>query len=333
MNTATIKTHSPLALAALGFILTIAGFAMATTASADPWTYARRGSYGTPSHTAVEGNVVDVLVKVDGASAPLFFKPSTSDRHYFQAYQGRNYSLVVRNTTGRRIGVVISVDGLNVVNGERSSLDRHEQMYVLDAWESAEIQGWRSSLDDVRRFVFVDEQRSYAERTGQANGDMGWIRVAAFREIEQQPWWGRVSPKQRPRRNDSRDSRDSRESYDGGAAAPQATNEAAPAPSMQDAPRGVGEMKAVPQSDLRSMTSKDMARDEVQQSAPGTGWGDRRYDPVQQTSFEPQKWAADQLTLRYEYAQGLQALGINLRRPRVFERERGELGFAQPPRW
>ena len=330
MNTATIKTHSPLALAALGFILTIAGFAMATTASADPWTYARRGSYGTPSHTAVEGNVVDVLVKVDGASAPLFFKPSTSDRHYFQAYQGRNYSLVVRNTTGRRIGVVISVDGLNVVNGERSSLDRHEQMYVLDAWESAEIQGWRSSLDDVRRFVFVDEQRSYAERTGQANGDMGWIRVAAFREVEQQPWWGRVSPKQRPRRNDSRDSRDS---YDGGAAAPQATNEAAPAPSMQDAPRGVGEMKAVPQSDLRSMTSKDMARDEVQQSAPGTGWGDRRYDPVQQTSFEPQKWAADQLTLRYEYAQGLQALGINLRRPRVFERERGELGFAQPPRW
>ena len=127
MNTATIKTHSPLALAALGFVLTVAGFALATTASAEPWNYARRGSYGTPAHNAVEGNVVDVLVKVDGTNAPLFFKPGTTDRHYFQAYQGRNYSLVVRNTTGRRIGVVISVDGLNVVNGERSSLNRHEQ--------------------------------------------------------------------------------------------------------------------------------------------------------------------------------------------------------------
>ncbi len=325
MNTATIKTHSPLALAALGFVLTVAGFALATTASAEPWNYARRGSYGTPAHNAVEGNVVDVLVKVDGANAPLFFKPGTTDRHYFQAYQGRNYSLVVRNTTGRRTGVVISVDGLNVVNGERSSLNRHEQMYVLDAWETAEIQGWRSSLQDVRRFVFVDEQRSYAERTGQANGDMGWIRVAAFREIEQQPWWGRVSPKERARRYD-----DSRDSYDGGSAAPQSSNEAAP--DMQDAPRGMGEMKAVPQSELRSMAGKSMAREEVQQSAPGTGWGDRRYDPVQQTSFEPQRWAADQMSLRYEYASGLQALGINLRRPRVFERERGELGFAQPPR-
>jgi len=68
-------------------------------------------------------------------------------------------------------------------------------------------------------------------------------------------------------------------------------------------------------------------------AAPGTGWGDRRYDPVQQTTFEPQSWATDRITLRYEYASGLRALGIFPRRPRVFERERGELGFAQPPRW
>ena len=33
------------------------------------------------------------------------------------------------------------------------------------------------------------------------------------------------------------------------------------------------------------------------------------------------------------YASGLRALGIIPRRARVWERERGELGFAQPPRW
>ena len=53
-------------------------------------------------------------------------------------------------------------------------------MYVLDPYEGAVIRGWRTSLDDVRQFVFVDEERSYAERTGQANGDMGWIRVLSF---------------------------------------------------------------------------------------------------------------------------------------------------------
>jgi len=136
----------------------------------------------TDTHWTVDGQVVDVQVQVDGQTAPLYLRPGTFDRHYFQAFEGRNYSLVLRNTTGRRIGVLIAVDGLNVVNGERSELSRHEPMYVLDPYESAVISGWRSSLDEVRRFVFVDERRSYAERTGQANGDMGWIRVLAFRE-------------------------------------------------------------------------------------------------------------------------------------------------------
>ena len=322
MNTAAINTRSPFALAALGLALTAAGFGIAPSASADPWTHGGGNRFGgTPSHAVAEGNVVDVRVKVTGAGAPLYFKPGNSDRHYFQAFQGRNYSLVLRNTTGGRIGVVIAVDGLNVVNGERSSLDRHEQMYVLDPYEDAEIQGWRSSLNDIRRFVFVDEERSYAERTGQANGDMGWIRVAAFREVERRPWLGNVTPRERQRRNDGGGSFD-RE----GDAAPRATDEAAPAPSM-------GENKAVPQTEQRSMAGKSMARDEAPQAAPGTGWGDRRYDPVQQTSFEPQKWAADRIAMRYEYASGLKALGINLRRARVFERERGELGFAKPPRW
>src|SRR5439155_442973 len=104
------------------------------------------------------------------------FRPSGSDRLYFQAFKGRNYSLVVRNNTGRRVGVLIAVDGLNVVTGERSSLSRNESMYVLDPNERAVIRGWRTSLDQVRRFVFVDEEHSYAERTDQANGDLGWIR-------------------------------------------------------------------------------------------------------------------------------------------------------------
>ena len=43
--------------------------------------------------------------------------------------------------------------------------------------------------------------------------------------------------------------------------------------------------------------------------------------------------SSDQIVLRYEYASGLRALGINLQRNRLWDRERGELGFAQPPKW
>jgi hypothetical protein len=70
-------------------------------------------------------------------------------------------------------------------------------------------------------------------------------------------------------------------------------------------------------------------------SAPGTGWGQQSWDPVRRVWFVPAFNAADHLVFRYEYLSGLRALGIDPRdwRGRVWERERGELGFAQPPRW
>ena len=142
--------------------------------------------------TWAEGNLVDVQVRVDGQAAPLYFAPGRSDRRYLQAFAGRNYSLVLRNNTGERVAVLLAVDGLNVVSGEMSHLRSDEQMYVLSPWQTTTIRGWRTNLDEVRRFVFVDERRSYAERTGQANSDMGWIRVLSFREQQQRVAWGRV---------------------------------------------------------------------------------------------------------------------------------------------
>jgi len=137
---------------------------------------------------AADGRLIDVQIQVDGVgTVPLYTANGRFDRRYFQAFKGRNYSLVVRNNTNRRVGVLMAVDGLNVINGQKSPLSRNESMYVLDPFESTVIRGWRASMDHVRRFVFVDEERSYADRTGQANGDMGWIRVLAFRE--QLPYW------------------------------------------------------------------------------------------------------------------------------------------------
>jgi len=305
MNTRTHISQA-LRLTALAATLAVAG---AAPAHAD-YSYYRSGS---SAHQVVDGNVVDVQVRVNGSAAPLYFRPGTNDRHYFQAYRGRNYSLVLRNNTGRRIGVLVAVDGLNVVNGERSGLDRGEAMYVLGPWEQAEIQGWRTSLNEVRKFVFVDEERSYAQRTGQANGDMGWIRVAAFREVEPQAWWP-----YRPKVSDDHAWNDERGSR---------RENAAPAPPSAPS------TKAAPESQLRADGGANMApRDE--ESNPGTGWGNREYDPVGETSFVAEKYATDRITLRYEYANGLQALGIVPQRaPRIWDREQGQLGFAQPPRW
>jgi hypothetical protein len=51
--------------------------------------------------------------------------------------------------------------------------------------------------------------------------------------------------------------------------------------------------------------------------------------------FDPEPHASECVTLRYEYASALQALGIfphPRREGRLWERERGD-GFAKPPAW
>jgi len=276
--------------------------------------------------TWAEGNLVDVQVRVDGQAAPLYLAPGRNDRRYLQAFAGRNYTLVLRNNTGQRVAVLIAVDGLNVVSGEMSRLHSDEQMYVLAPWQSTTIRGWRTNLDEVRRFVFVDERRSYAERTGQANSDMGWIRVLAFREQQRPLAWGKIRQGYRddgtraqvPQESNEKRARDSRE-------------EQAPPPVAENAQPNSGKA-VVPEAE------GNMSRSEPKDGGtfPGTGWGERRSDPVRRVEFTPEKWATDHLKFRYEYASGLRALGIipvtGPWRERLGDRD-GDLGFAKPPRW
>jgi hypothetical protein len=302
--------------------------ALALVLSAAPARASRYDdSGGSRWDRAANGSLVDVQVLVAGQAAPLYFAPGRWDRRYFQALRGHNYALRVHNRTDRRVGVLIAVDGLNVVNGERSNLRRNEAMYVLDPWETATIRGWRSSLEQVRQFVFVDEERSYAERTGQANGDMGWIRVLAFEERRAVAWFNQPELKRmRGDANGGRADGDLRERESRDAK-----------PLAGEAP--VLGADRVQKSELNAPLSAEQSLAEGRAAAPqadaypGTGWGERRQDPVRETTFVAAATAADHLVFRYEYASSLRALGIALDGDRLRNRERGELGFARPPKW
>jgi hypothetical protein len=92
---------------------------------------------------------------------------------------GHRYSVRLTNTSGERVLVVLSVDGVNAVSGETASPS--QAGYVLAPWQSTEIAGWRKSLDDVAQFYFTDLPDSYAARTGRP-GNVGVIGIAVFRE-------------------------------------------------------------------------------------------------------------------------------------------------------
>jgi len=103
-------------------------------------------------------------------------------RAYLEAERHRNYGIRVRNRTAGRIGLVIAVDGRNIISGQKSDLLASEPMYVLGAYQQATYEGWRTSDSNVQRFIFTDAQNSYAEAWGDSSA-MGVIAVSAFREL------------------------------------------------------------------------------------------------------------------------------------------------------
>jgi len=129
------------------------------------------------------GSLVTVGVEVEGRPTSLYPAPDGSGRYYLEAREGARYAVRIANRSQARLGVRLSVDGLDAISGERvPDLRVPGRMYVIGPGQSVVVQGWRTSLSEVRRFTFVDEGVSYAARSGQANGKMGWLEVAVFRE-------------------------------------------------------------------------------------------------------------------------------------------------------
>ena len=102
-------------------------------------------------------------------------------RAYVEAKRGKRYSLRLRNISNQRIGIVIAVDGRNVLTGKKSWLRSHEKMYILNPYETATYKGWRTAKNQVNRFFFTAEDNSYAQAWGD-NSAMGVIALAVFNE-------------------------------------------------------------------------------------------------------------------------------------------------------
>jgi len=92
---------------------------------------------------------------------------------------GDRYGLRVTNHTDRRVLVVMSVDGVNILTGETAGYD--QRGYIFGPHESYDLNGWRKSLSEVADFTFTRLPQSYAALTGRP-GNVGVIGIAVFDE-------------------------------------------------------------------------------------------------------------------------------------------------------
>ena len=137
-------------------------------------------AHAQPLQNAAGAYELEVLV--DGHSAPRFFHAGES---YVMGRMGQRYTLRIWNRSGRRIEAVVSVDGRDVVDGKPGDF-RNKRGYLVPAWGSVDIDGWRLSEREAAAFRFTTVPNSYAGRMGNAR-NVGVIGVAVFPERVYRP--------------------------------------------------------------------------------------------------------------------------------------------------
>lgn len=93
-----------------------------------------------------------------------------------------SFQVKVNNDNWNRVLAVVSVDGLNVIDGKHERPE-NSRGYILNSRSSIEIPGWKISQDEVKKFYFtLNGGESYVKKIGADEKNIGVIAAAIFKE-------------------------------------------------------------------------------------------------------------------------------------------------------
>jgi len=247
------------------------------------------------SAAAHAGNLVDVSVidRDSGATLPTY---SHGGKLYVAGTPGHRYGVRIVNRTGARVLTVLSVDGVNAITGENA--DPNQSGYVLGAYDSTEVDGWRKNMSEIAEFNFTNLGDSYAARTGRPN-NVGVIGVAVFREKPHYTWR-------------ERDEKIAREVPMPSAAdsAGYARKDAAPPPMAAQAPASAGAAAKSAPAETSANSMAEVRRAKPEESL-GTGHGEREYSSATYTTFERESSHPSEVdSIWYDSQRNLVARGV-----------------------
>jgi hypothetical protein len=244
-------------------------------------------------------------------------------RLFVAGQPGAPYSLRVTNHTDGRVLVVLSVDGVNIVNGETANYN--QRGYVLTGYQSHDINGWRKSETEIAAFSFAPLPQSYAARTGRPS-DVGIIGMAVFKEKVVPPTPIEVSPPPEPRSRDQAQS--------GAYRAPRAAADVPTIPPLPIPP--VQQRAAEPAPPTASGQPQDLVvTARRQEEKLGTAHGAREWSLATIVKFErATRYPQSVLQIEYDTYANLIAGGVipaANRRPLPFPSNSGHDGYVPDP--
>lgn len=136
------------------------------------------GYNGANSFEAAAGAIRVALRDEDSGRYLSGYRSGSGDVVVGEA--GHRYSIILRNTSPERLECVVSVDGLDVIDGRDASYGKRG--YLVSPYAELRIDGFRQSDDSVAAFRFGSVRDSYAQQKHGDARNVGVIGVAVFRE-------------------------------------------------------------------------------------------------------------------------------------------------------
>lgn len=134
-------------------------------------------AFRSDTATTVSNGAVTVrLVDANGNPLPTF---ASARGPLVQGEVGERYQIELVNLTASRFEAVVTVDGLDVIDGRPGAFEKRG--YLLEPFATVDIDGFRQSMDEVAAFRFGSVRGSYAAQKGN-DRNVGVVGVALFAE-------------------------------------------------------------------------------------------------------------------------------------------------------
>lgn len=125
----------------------------------------------------MNGRLLDLHVCVQGRPLPEYVHEG---RTYVEGRSGSEYVIRLRNRSSARVEVVLTVDGLSVIDASEGSVAGIG--YVLAPWQTTDIKGFLRNGDKAAAFLFGGSEGSYRGKLGRDLIHLGLIGAAVFEE-------------------------------------------------------------------------------------------------------------------------------------------------------
>ena len=124
---------------------------------------------------------------VSSDNEKVYKKHNIDDLDIIGVYENEPFKIRFKNNTLKKVQVRVSVDGTDIITGEKASTSLDGRMWVVQAYGTLELKAWPEDNKGGAEFLFGKTEDSVAANT---HGDLsakGLIAVAVFEEQYEPP--------------------------------------------------------------------------------------------------------------------------------------------------